>query len=88
MLSKARYLKSDIAIGLMAKNGISDSEIMKRINIDPETLKMFKTVREKALKEAKGLGKKKAGKIKVLGISGSARDEFDMAQERPTPRSF
>ncbi|MDO8647986.1 MAG: flavodoxin family protein [Candidatus Diapherotrites archaeon] len=59
----------------------SDSEIMSALGIDSKTLQMFKKVQGKTLKEAKALAKKKTGKITVLGISGSARDEFDMSQE-------
>lgn len=59
---------------------ISDKELMKILDVDAETLDMFKKVRADAIKEAKGMaGRKK--KIKVLGVSGSARDEMDMAQE-------
>jgi multimeric flavodoxin WrbA len=75
---KGNYLKSGIDTQSM---GISDNKIMRLLGIDPKTLGMFKAVREKVLKEAHEQGRKKAGKIKVLGISGSARDEFDLAQE-------
>ena len=54
----------------------SDKELIEMLNIDSNTLNMFKKVREKALLETKNLTKKKTGKIKVLGISGSARDEM------------
>jgi multimeric flavodoxin WrbA len=60
---------------------LSDKELMKTLRVDSKTLDMFKRVREKAIKEAYELSSKKNKKIKVLGISGSARDEFDMAQE-------
>jgi len=59
---------------------ISDKELMKILDVDSETLNMFKKVRADAIREAKGMAKKKK-KIKVLGVSGSGRDEMDMAQE-------
>jgi multimeric flavodoxin WrbA len=59
----------------------SDKELMKILDVDSATLKMFKKVQADAIKEAKSMASDKKGKIKVLGISGSARDEFDMAQE-------
>ncbi len=48
------------------------------ISIDKKTLEKFLLVQKETKKEAKELFKKK-NKIKVLGISSSARDEFDMA---------
>jgi multimeric flavodoxin WrbA len=62
---------------------LSDKELMRILNVDEKTLSSFKKVREKAMKEAKTLSAsaRKRKKIKVLGISGSARDKFDMAQE-------
>ena len=63
----------------MAKK-ISDQEIMRLLDIDSKTLGMFKKVREDAIKEAKSMGSNH-NRIKVLGISGSARDINDMAQE-------
>ncbi|VVB98273.1 Iron-sulfur flavoprotein [uncultured archaeon] len=59
----------------------SDAELKRVLQIDDAALSMFRKVREGALAEAKRLDAKKTGKIKVLGFSGSARDEFDMAQE-------
>ncbi len=63
------------------KGKFTDKELMGAIGASKEELEMFKAVREKALKEAKKLAMRKDGKIKILGISGSARDELDMAQE-------
>jgi len=58
-----------------------DDKFLKRfLKIDDKTLKRFKQIREETIKEAQRLNRKK-GEIKVLGISGSARDEFDMAGE-------
>ncbi|MBD3398062.1 hypothetical protein GF412_02680 [Candidatus Micrarchaeota archaeon] len=65
----------------MRPKKLSDKDLMETLDIDAKTLKMFKEVREKTIKEAKKLASKKRGKPLVLGISGSARDEFDMAQE-------
>lgn len=60
---------------------ISDNELMEKLKIDAKTLGVFKAIQEKTIKEAERLFFPRKGKIKVLGISGSARDEFDMAQE-------
>ena len=65
----------------MEKKKLSDNEIMKTLNIDSKTLKRFKQLQKETIKEAKLMAKRKNKKIKVLGISGSARDEFDTAQE-------
>ena len=65
----------------MEKKKLSDIEIMKTLNIDSKTLKRFKQIQKETIKEAKLMAKRKNKKIKVLGISGSARDEFDTAQE-------
>jgi multimeric flavodoxin WrbA len=59
----------------------SDKVIMQKLGIDSKTLEMFKQVQEDALNEAKEMGLRNNKKIKVLGISGSARDSKDMAQE-------
>lgn len=64
----------------MAKN-FSDQELMDRLDIDAKTLEIFKDIRARTIKEAERLFAPRKAKIKVLGISGSARDEFDMAQE-------
>ncbi len=53
---------------------------MKFLDIDENTLKRFKEIQSSGIEEARRSGKK-AGKIKALGISGSARDKFDMAAE-------
>jgi len=64
----------------MAKS-LSDKELMSTLNIDAKTLEMFKNVRTAALSEAKAMAKPRHQKIKILGISGSARDKEDTAQE-------
>lgn len=63
------------------KENFSDKELMVKIEIDTTTLKRFKEIQKQTIAEAKKLGNKK-GKIKVLGISGSARNEFEEAQEK------
>lgn len=65
----------------MPSSKLSDAELMKILKIDSATFAMFKNVRDSAMKEAKLLQSRKNKKPKILGISGSARDEFDMAQE-------
>jgi multimeric flavodoxin WrbA len=60
---------------------ISDKELMERLEIDAKTLNIFKSIQLRTIKEAQKLFSSRKGKIKVLGISGSARDEFDTAQE-------
>lgn len=60
---------------------ISDKELMKVLEVDARTLSRFKEIQKETIEEAKRIGKPRKGKIKVLGISGSARDENDMAQE-------
>ncbi|MDO8528535.1 MAG: flavodoxin family protein [Nanoarchaeota archaeon] len=60
----------------------SDKELMKTLNINEETLKRFREIQRDTIREAKLMNeKRKKGRIKVLGISGTARDKFDMAQE-------
>lgn len=70
------------------KNKKSDRELMKLLNIDQKTLKRFRAIRQEAVKEAESMGKAKNRKIKVLGISGSARDKFDTAQEDSNSESL
>ena len=65
----------------MKQNKLSDKELMKMLDIDLQTLRRFQQIQKDTIKEAKSLIKNRKKKIKVLGISGSARDEFDMAQE-------
>src|SRR3989338_1985756 len=65
----------------MVNKKLSDDELMKILGVDSKTLNIFKKIREDTIKEAKKFGERKTKKIKVLGISGSARDENDMARE-------
>ena len=67
----------------MASKKFSDKELMKLLDADSKTLELFRKVREDAMQEAKRLASRKNKKIKVLGISGSARDRYDMAREDP-----
>jgi multimeric flavodoxin WrbA len=62
---------------------LTDKELMKILEVDAKTLVRFKQIQQDTIKEAEQMGRKKSkdGKIKVLGISGSARDVNDMAQE-------
>jgi multimeric flavodoxin WrbA len=55
---------------------------MEKEDFSKKELEMFKRVREKMIKEYSKLNKIRKGKIKILGISGSARSELDMAQEK------
>jgi len=62
---------------------LTDQELMKILKVDAKTLERFKQIQRETIQEAKLMDKKRIGKkkIKVLGVSGSARDQFDMAQE-------
>ena len=64
----------------MAGRKVSDKELMKTLGVDKKTLDRFKEIQSYTIKEASHLAAVHKG-IKVLGISGSARDEFDTAQE-------
>jgi multimeric flavodoxin WrbA len=70
------------------KKSASDEELMKVIGIDRKTLARFRQIQKETVKEAKQLGQKKGNKIKIIGISGSARDEFDMAQQESNSESL
>ena len=67
----------------MKNKKLSDKELMKLLDVDSKTFERFKEIQRETIKEAELMDKKKSKdkKIKVLGISGSARDTFDMAQE-------
>lgn len=58
----------------------TDEYLKNFIGIDSKTLNRFKKIQKDTIQEAKSLSKPKT-KIKALGISGSARNEFDMAAE-------
>jgi multimeric flavodoxin WrbA len=67
----------------MGRKKYFDEELMKILDVDKKILDRFKEIQKATIEEAKNLDEKwmKRKKIKVLGISGSARDENDMAQE-------
>lgn len=65
----------------MDRKRLSDKELMNILKIDSKTLQRFRQIQKETIQEAKKLSLRKNKKIKVLGISGSARDESDMAQE-------
>lgn len=54
---------------------------MRLLDIDMQTLRRFQQIQKDTIKQAKSLIKNRKKKIRVIGISGSARDEFDMAQQ-------
>lgn len=58
----------------------SDADLKKLLDIDDKTLQRFKAIRKQTILEAQKLSRKK-GPLKAIGISGSARDQFDMAAE-------
>lgn len=60
----------------------SDKELMKMLQVDSKTLARFKKIQQDTIKEAKKLSQRKNKKMKVIGISGSARDLLGMAQEK------
>jgi len=61
--------------------GLSDKELMKALKIDKQTLDRFRQIQKETIVEARRLVSKTNKKIRVLGISGSARSKEDMAQE-------
>jgi multimeric flavodoxin WrbA len=58
----------------------TDEELKRILAVDADTLRRFHDIRSATIKEAEKLVARK-DKINVLGISGSARDKLDMAQE-------
>jgi len=58
----------------------TDTYLTKFLDVDQKTLERFKEIRKETIKQAKQLHKKR-GPLVAIGISGSARDEFDMAAE-------
>ena len=63
------------------KRNLSDKELTKELSVDEKTLARFRQIQKDTIAEAKKRFAKKGGKIRVLGISGSMRDEYDYAQE-------
>ncbi len=60
----------------------TDKELLDNLGVDQKTLDRFKEIQKETIKEAEQGGKSKNKKIKVLGVSGSARDLYDTAQEK------
>lgn len=60
---------------------MNDKDLKKKLGIDQKTLDRFKEIRQQTIEEAKKIKEKGNRKIKALGISGSARDRFDKADE-------
>ncbi len=67
----------------MPKKKLPDKELMEILDVDAEILARFRKVQKETIEEAKRLNERARNrkKIKVLGISGSSRDENDMARE-------
>ena len=59
----------------------ADKELLDILKIDQKILDRFKQIQQQTIKEAEQRAKNSSKKIKVLGISGSARDLYDTAQE-------
>lgn len=59
---------------------LTDKYLKEFLVVDDKTLKRFKEIRLATMKEAKQRAKK-TGPLVAIGISGSARDQFDMAGE-------
>lgn len=59
---------------------LNDDYLKKFLEIDDKMLSRFKQIRSDAIEEAKTRAQK-SGPLKVLGISGSARSEFDTAAQ-------
>ena len=59
---------------------ITDDYLKKFLEINDSTLARFKLIRQQTIEEAKNRSQK-SGPLQVLGISGSARSEFDTPAE-------
>jgi len=59
---------------------ISDSYLKKFLEVDDRMLERFKQIRQQTIAEAKKRSQK-SGPLTVLGVSGSARSEFDSAAQ-------
>ena len=71
----------------MKTKKLSDQKLIKLLNIDAKTLKRFRQIQKQTIAEAKQMAKRR-GTIKVLGISGSARGLYDMAQQDANSESL
>lgn len=65
----------------MKKKKLSDQKLLSILKVDAKILARFKEIRKGTIKEADMMGRKRNKKIKVLGISGSARAVDDMARQ-------
>jgi len=65
----------------MVQKKLSDKDLIKILQIDAKTLKRFQQIQRDTITEATLMAKKKNKKITVLGVSGSARNISDSAQE-------
>lgn len=63
------------------QNSRIDQAPSKILGVDEKMLKRFQEIRANTIREAALLLKNKNTKLKALGISGSARDAFDLAAE-------
>ncbi len=59
----------------------SDQELLDLLKVDQKTLDRFKSIRQETITELNQREQTENKTIKVLGISGSARGLYDMAQE-------
>jgi multimeric flavodoxin WrbA len=66
----------------------TDRELLNILEVDQKTLNRFKEIQKETIREAKTIEQSNNKKIKVLGISGSARDLYDMAQEESSSESL
>lgn len=65
----------------MKKKKLSDQKLLSILHVDSKTLARFKEIQKDTIKEAERMGRRRNKKVKVLGISGSARALDDMAQQ-------
>jgi multimeric flavodoxin WrbA len=65
----------------MAKKVPSDKDLLRILGVDAKTLRRFQQIQRETIAEAALTAQRKNKKIKVLGVSGSARNIFDTAQE-------
>lgn len=65
----------------MKKKKLTDKKLSSILKVDSNILARFKEIQKATIKEAEWMGRRRNNKIKVLGISGSARALSDMAQE-------
>lgn len=67
--------------GTPARKKYTDQELMDLLQVDARTLARFKAIQQQGIESAKEMAKPRTGKIRVLGVSGSARGLLDTAQE-------